>query len=116
MRKKLVFIAFGVACSALSSAIFPSVAAPEFTWVGMIGSTNSSMNGSGTAITPFNVITAKHVGGMFYNLPGFGSFQAVSRVDHPTADISTLRFSTALPGFYAPMVAEQLGQTITMVG
>src|SRR5688500_1296240 len=84
MSKKLVFIAFGVVSSAVSMAIFPNVAAPEFTWVGMVGSTNTNMNGSGTALTPFNVITAKHVGGMFYNLPGFGSFQAVQRIDHPT--------------------------------
>lgn len=116
MKKRFAFVAFAVACSSVSLGIFPNVAAPDYTFVGMIGNNNFSMNGSGTAITPFNVITAKHVGGMFYNLPGFGSFQAVQRIDHPTADISILRFNTALPGFYAPMFADQIGQNVTMVG
>jgi hypothetical protein len=116
MNKKIAFIAFGVTCSALSFGIFPDVAAPEFTWVGMIGTASNNMAGSGTAITPFNVITAKHVPGLFYNLPGFGSFQAISRVEHPTADLAILRFGSALPGFYNPMFADQIGQTVTMVG
>lgn len=110
MRSKLAVAAL-VAVACQSSAIYPDVSAPDFEFVGIVGG-----GASGTAISPFNVITAKHVGGMSFQLQGFGTFTATSRVDHPNADLAILRFDSPLPGFYAPMFADEIGQQVVMVG
>lgn len=110
MRSKLAVAALlAVACPAFS--IYPDVPAPDYQFVGLVGG-----GASGTAITPYNVITAKHVGGMTFQLQGFETFTAVSRAEHPNADLAILRFDTPLPGFYAPMFADEVGQQIVMVG
>lgn len=112
---KASIVVSSVVASSAALAIFPDTGAPEFTFVGMVG-TDGGFNGSGTAITSFDVITAKHVGGNSITLPGLGTFTAIARVNHPTADLSLLRFGSALPGFYAPIFHDELGQQVTMVG
>lgn len=103
-------------------ATYPSQTADTvFTLVGQIGGVNFT-NGSGTIISPNHVLTARHVGGSRLwlrndgvNISGF--FDAVSRIDHPTADISILTFApNTFSSWSRPLYGNHLGTTPTMVG
>ncbi|MCO5297639.1 MAG: PEP-CTERM sorting domain-containing protein [Fimbriimonadaceae bacterium] len=105
-----VFLLALLATSVSAFAIAPdNGATTSFEFVGQIG------GASGVAIGLRSVITAKHVGGMGFSVGG-NSYTAVSRINHPTLDLSILNFDTDLPGFYAIGNASPLGSTLTLVG
>lgn len=107
-RSVLLLALIGVSVPAI--AIAPDGGAnTTFTFVGKIG------GASGVAIGARSVITAKHVGGMTFDVGG-SVFTAVSRVNHPTWDLSVLTFGTDLPGFYSLGSSSPLGSAVTMVG
>lgn len=76
-----------------------------FDWVG----------NSGTVISPHFVVTAGHVGGMNFSLNGT-NYTAAERFDHPTADISLLRFDAPFAKYSLPYFGSVLGEVVTFVG
>ncbi|MBC8065295.1 MAG: PEP-CTERM sorting domain-containing protein [Chlorobia bacterium] len=60
-------------------------------------------------------MTAKHVGGLGFNLNGT-DYTATQRIDHPTADISLLRFSNTFTKYSLPFFDDVMGQVLTFVG
>lgn len=100
------------ALSAASFAIYShdQLDASAFGWVGLVGG-----GGSGTAISPHFVLTAGHVGGMTFSFSG-GTYTAVERINHPTADISLLRFNETFTEFSMPYFGGVLGADVTLVG
>lgn len=120
MRKSLIALALA-ATAVAAQAIVPNVLAPDFpSVVRMSESDAGSTRGSGTVINDFFVLTAKHVPGMWIQFGNAGSgaqtFQAVERINHPTADLSLLRFTTVLPFKSNLFFGDNLGQQVTMVG
>jgi hypothetical protein len=71
--------------------------------------------GSGTAILQRAVLTAKHVGGTSFQLNGV-TYNAVQRIEHPTADLAILNFGVDLPGWHTLGNSANPGDTITIVG
>lgn len=115
------FLALSLSMSFGSAwAVMPNVLAPEFSYVGRMVNDNGSTQGSGVAISSRFLLTAKHVGSTrigFFNAGQSGTvYTAVERIDHPTADLSILRFDTDLPGYYGMYFGDNLGATVTFVG
>jgi hypothetical protein len=114
--KKSPLIFAALAASASAFAIIPDYG-PDllYTGVGIVNTTNSGFGASGVAIAPNWVITAKHVGGTWFNQEGTW-YQAINRYNHPTADIALLEFSNTFSTYYNPNYTNVLGQAVTMVG
>jgi len=120
--KRSLLLAFGVVMSSAAFATFPNQAVDTFfTLVGQVG-TSGGTNGSGTVISPQHVLTARHVGGLRYYIKndGFnltGTVDAISRINHPNADISILTFAPGTFSNYSrPLYGNHVGSTPTIVG
>lgn len=108
--KKTCILILATVSGTLAQAVVPDTGPdPLFTFVGRIG------GASGTAIMSRAVLTAKHVGGTTFTLGGV-NYQAVARIDHPTADISILNFGVDLPGWHMLGDSAALGSTLSLVG
>lgn len=110
MARPILLISLFAASALRAVAIVPDNGPDsDFTFVGQVG------GASGVAIGVRSVITAKHVGGMSFTVGG-STFNAVSRINHATYDLSVLNFDTDLPGFYSIADTSSIGSTLTMVG
>lgn len=108
--KKICISILAAASGTVAHAVVPDTGPDAlFSFVGSVG------GASGTAIMSRAVITAKHVGGLTFTLGG-SNYQAVARVDHPTADISILNFGVDLPGWHSLGDTAALGSTVRIVG
>ena len=119
---RISLFAFAAVLSSACYATYPNQTVDTlFTLVGEVGPVGG-FNGSGTIISPDAVLTAKHVGGMRFTMfndgqNSSGFFDAVSRLDNPTADLSILRFApNTFSSWYRPIYQDEIGQTMTMVG
>lgn len=124
MRVSLRYFAFAAAAILITGAhaAYPDNGADAFfTNVGVVAVGNS-WNGSGTVISNRDVLTAKHVGGSRFFMSNNGTtfftfFDAIQRIEHPTADLAILRFS---PGTFTSWhdiyEDDMVGQQTYMVG
>jgi hypothetical protein len=120
--KRTLALAFCAVLSSASYATFPDQTIDTFfDWVGMVG-TSGGANGSGTIISPQHVLTARHVGGLRFFMFNdgqnvSGTVDAISRLNHPTADIAILTFApNTFASYLRPLYGDHLGSTPTMVG
>ncbi|MBN9503484.1 MAG: hypothetical protein BGO01_11495 [Armatimonadetes bacterium 55-13] len=112
MKYRILFATTLCAFSAGAHAIYghSQLNAATFDTVGiMLG------GGSGTVISPHFVLSAKHVGGNGFFING-NLYNAVQRYDHPTADITLLRFDTPFSSYSLPTFDDMMGQVLTFVG
>ncbi len=112
MNVKFIFALPLCALSSGAYAIYGhnQLNAALFDWVGIV-----SGGGSGTVISPHFVMTAKHVGGLGFSLNGT-NYTAIERIDHPTADVSLLRFTNTFTKYSKPWLESVVGQALTFVG
>lgn len=115
-------LAFVAVISSSAFATYPNQTANTFfTLVGIVGGA-TTMSGSGTVISPNHVLTARHVGGNYWHRSTNGttvdaSFQAVSRLNHPVADLAILTFApNTFSSYIRPIYQDMLGTATTMVG
>jgi len=71
--------------------------------------------GSGTAISPRSMITARHVPGLTFEIMG-KMFTAVERINHPSYDIAIFNFATDLPVWCPLGASAPIGTQVTWVG
>lgn len=71
--------------------------------------------GSGTAISPRTMITARHVPGLTFGIAGV-IYTAIERINHPTYDIAIFNFGTDLPGWHTLGASPPLGTAVEWVG
>src|SRR4051812_11059789 len=71
---------------------------------------------SGVAIDPFWVLTAAHVDGGQFVLPGIGTYNVVQNVTHPFADLRLLRVDQAMPFYSRLDLSDAVGKTVTFAG
>jgi hypothetical protein len=71
--------------------------------------------GSGTAISPHTMITAKHVPGITFGVGG-KIFTAVERINHPDYDLAIFNFAEVLPGWYQLGTSAPIGAPVVWVG
>src|SRR3954468_15270284 len=89
----------------LACAVYPNTGPDAiYNMVGQFG------GASAVAIDPFWVLTAAHVDGTTFTLPGVGTFNVVQDVTHPVADLRLLRVDSAIPLFSRVQVNDQVGQ------
>lgn len=106
---------FAIALSAVVVAASASAVTPDlgpdqqYPFVGECG------GGSGTAIGPRVMITAKHVPGVTFGIAG-QTFTAVERINHPTVDLAIFKFDRDLPGWYPLGSSAPLGTPVVWVG
>jgi len=116
--KRFALLLVAGCLSASTFAIYPNTGTDSsFTFVGRVGS-GGGWGGSGTIISPYEVLTAKHVGGTTFYLDGnlANPYTATSRIEHTTGDLAILHFDTPLPYYSAPIYTDMIGKTATMVG
>jgi len=116
---RLIFLLGGLSLSLSAFAVAPGTATdtntPDFNFVG-------SLNGaSGVLVGADTVLTAKHVGGGTFTMPGYGSFSMVagSAVSDPNSDLTLFHINvgtTVLPYVTIDVSAMHFGDTVTMVG
>ncbi|HMS55316.1 MAG TPA: hypothetical protein PKA27_07920 [Fimbriimonadaceae bacterium] len=113
-----------LAAAATAQAVFPNNPESGFPAVGMCGDWNGTTFtqwGTGTAVAPNWVLTARHVGGTHFWQNG--TYYAVQqKFYHPQADLALWRMSSSIPS-YAPIafrpfsgVAALQGQVTRFVG
>src|SRR4051812_3905589 len=89
--KRLVALLAALAPAA-AFAVYPNTGPDAiFNMVGQFG------GASAVAIDPFWVLTAAHVDGGQFVLPGIGTYNVVQDVTHPFADLRLLRVDQAMP-------------------
>jgi len=115
-------LAFVAVIGSSAFATYPNQTTDSFfTLVGMVGG-SGTFAGSGTVISPNHVLTARHVTGNFWHRSPSGSgvdmsFQAVSRLNHPVADLAILTFApNTFSSYIRPIYQNMLGTATTMVG
>jgi hypothetical protein len=116
---RFIFVLGGLCLSLSALAVAPGSTSDtntsDFNFVG-------SLNGaSGVLVAPNMVLTAKHVGAGTFNLPGYGSFNAVagSAVSDPNSDLTLFKIdvgATILPYATIDVGPMSFGDSITMVG
>jgi hypothetical protein len=113
--KGRVIVGFAVVFTAAASqAIIPDVSGAEFINVGTV---QASSVGTGTVISPFDVLTARHLGtsGATFTLNGT-TYTPIAQFVHPTNDLMILRFETPFANWYDPFYGDVLGQEAAVVG
>ncbi|MBV6458719.1 MAG: hypothetical protein HONBIEJF_01857 [Fimbriimonadaceae bacterium] len=71
--------------------------------------------GSGTAISPRSMITARHVPGLTFEVMG-KIYTAVERINHPNYDLAIFNFASDLPVWCPLGASAPIGTPVTWVG
>lgn len=71
---------------------------------------------SAVAIDPFWILTAAHVDGTQFVMPGIGTFNVVQDVTHPFADLRLLRVDQPMPFYSRIDMSDEVGGTVTLAG
>lgn len=110
------WIVAGPTCPAM--AIF-GIGSLDPNGVEAVGKVLGTGLGSGVAISPFCVLTAKHVvsGASSVTIDVAGSLAAASKVvEHPTADLALLTLANPLDHYLRPWYGNPLGLEVDVVG
>jgi len=100
-------------------AVFPAAALavypnngpdPTFTMVGQFG------GASAVAIDPYWVLTAAHVDGSQFVLPGIGTYNVVQDITHPFADLRLLQVDQPMPVYARLDMQDDVGATVDVTG
>jgi len=89
----LLLAALPVGAFAIIPQPMPDENDPRFSFVGQIG------EASGVLVAPNKVLTVKHIGTTAFTLPGVGTFNAISRAEHPDADLSIITIDANISNF-----------------
>ncbi|HTQ11859.1 MAG TPA: hypothetical protein VMI31_17485 [Fimbriimonadaceae bacterium] len=104
---QLVFAVFPAAALAVYPNNGPDT---TFSMVGQFG------GASGVAIDPYWVLTAAHVDGSLFVLPGIGTYNVVQDVRNPTADLRLLEVDQPMPVYSRLDLQNDVGATVAFAG
>jgi len=68
------------------------------------------------AIDPYWVLTAAHVDGSQFVLPGIGTYNVVQDITHPFADLRLLQVDQPMPVYARLDMQDDVGATVTFAG
>lgn len=110
---KGLLVLAGFVSTSLTFAIVPNVGS-DINFIGLVRDGNND-RGSGVLITPRCVLTARHVPGNRFHLPG-GEVRTGVRIDHPRADLAIINFEVGFPHFVEPLYENNLNRNVTLAG
>jgi len=110
--KGLLALAGIVSCG-VAFAIVPDVGS-DINFIGLVRDGDND-RGSGVLITPRCVLTARHVPGNRFHLPG-GEMRTGVRINHPRADLAIINFDVDFANFVEPLYENNLNRNVTLAG
>lgn len=110
---KGLFVLACISSCGLAWAIVPDVGS-DINFIGLVRDGNTD-RGSGVLITPRCVLTARHVPGNRFHLPG-GEVRTGVRINHPRADLAIINFDVDFAHFVEPLYGDNLNRNVTLAG
>lgn len=110
---KGLLVLAGIVSACYSLGIVPEVGS-DIDFIGLVRDGDND-RGSGVLITPRCVLTARHVPGNRFHLPG-GEVRTGVRINHPRADLAIINFDVDFPHFVEPLYENNLNRNVTLAG